>query len=68
MEGHLSNSLMKPTGKFSDNSKNTFYNTLTGQYSTRFMEDYVFHKTWKFLKPLDFIGFTVNPEYCNGIQ
>lgn len=35
-------------------------------YSSRFIEDYVFHKTWKIFNRMNVIGFTVNPEYCSG--
>ena len=51
---------MRPTDKLSEDSKNTL------GYSSRFIEDYLFHKSWKIFNQMNVIGFTVNPEYCSG--
>ena len=59
-ELHLSKSLMKPTDKLSEDSKHML------GYSSRFIEDYLFHKAWKIFNQMNVIGFTVNPEYCSG--
>jgi LPS sulfotransferase NodH len=36
--------------------------------TSRFLEDYVFHSTWKIFRRLDHIGFSLNPEFCKGIN
>jgi len=59
-EQHISTSLMIPTDKLSRDSKYMF------RYSSRFIEDYIYHKTWKIFNRMDIIGCTVNPEYCSG--
>ena len=51
---------MRPTDKLSKDSKNTL------GYSSRFIEDYLFHKSWKIFNQMNVIGFTVNPEFCSG--
>lgn len=57
-EKHLSRSLLKPTDKISS-SNNIFP-------SGRFIEDFITHKSGKWLSGLRGVGFTVNPEYVNG--
>lgn len=34
--------------------------------SQRYFEDYVFHKTVKWWSDLEAVGFSVNPEHCEG--
>ena len=58
MEVHLSKALQAPSDKLSFSRAITF--------SGRFFEDFYFHKSLKFLRKLNCIGFTINPEYCAG--
>lgn len=57
---HVRQALLYPTGKLS---------TSRGWLPTsRFLEDYVFHPTMKMFRSLDHIGFSLNPEFCKGID
>ena len=57
-EQHLHLSLQRPKDKLSHIDK--FLPT------GRFIRDFLMHKTFKVLRSLKSIGFTVNPEHCKG--
>ena len=59
-EAHLRKALVAPTDKISV-SKHVFP-------SARFVEDYWFHPTMKPLRYLEYVGVSVNPEYCVGLR
>jgi hypothetical protein len=56
----LIDALQKPTGKMSSVNR--------WSPDGRFVEDYLLHKSLKFLQRLDIVGFSVNPEHCYGIN
>lgn len=55
---HLANALIRPTDKISSST-----NYLP---SGRFVEDYLMHRSWKWLHSLRAVGFTLNTEHCPG--
>ena len=57
-ETHLHKSLVKPTGKLAS-SRSIFH-------GFRFIEDYIIHRTFKIAQRMNVLGFTLNPEHCEG--
>jgi len=60
MEAHLIRALNAPTGKLS--SAKDYLPT------GRFFEDYLVHKSFKVLRSLQVVGFTLNPEHVVGLD
>lgn len=52
---HFNNALRSATGKIS---------AISSLFSRRFLDDFIFN--YKFLQFLSIVGFTVNPEHCQG--
>lgn len=55
---HVATALKRPTDKLTY-KKNWIP-------SGRFFEDYIFHRTWKWMRSLTSIGVSINPEYLKS--
>lgn len=57
IQSHLSRALARPTGEIAASRKKYWF-------SRRMWEIYI--NKYKFMRSLDFVGFTINPENCVG--
>jgi hypothetical protein len=58
VEGHIIEALIRPTGKLAARSY--------WMPDSRFIQDYWLHKSMKAFTGVSILGFSVNPEHCEG--